>query len=548
MKRIALYVLFLIVLAVGVSANPLLNVIADQTVDEGAVLTFTITCSAPDNGASTFATDAGFGTLTKVSDTAATYTWSPGFSDAGVYNVTFNVTDGNSTDAQWMLITVNDVVTTSVTLPNVNIGSNSQEREETVTNTFTVTNAGSNTVTGITITSTADSKYNVTFLNVPSSLAPGASQVVTVMAYIPEDQDSGSEKIGIVTFAGTASAQPYTQTSDLNMNAVSELEIRDVEVSRNSDGDDDKSLDDGDDYDDAKRGDTINFLVEVKNTFSDNIDMDDVTVTIYNDDLDWDEEEDTSSIKDGKKEEIELSADIDEDIDPDSYLVEITVEGEDENGAIHRDSWTIDIEIKQKNHEITIVDADLAPETISCANRRTKLSVDLWNSGKKDEDEVSVKVKADDLDFYKRDVNLEIDEDDDETKIYDISIPSNVGQGTYLVEVTVYYDNDDESDSKSLTLVVPNCGQTTPPDTGDDDDDDDTGDDDDGDDTIITPGDPQTGTGTTTTPPSQYYQVAVGDKGSESLFNAGSMTLILLGLGILLILIIIIILVAKFLV
>ena len=93
----------------NVNAPPVLGSIGDKTVDEGALLEFTITATDSDEDAlsyqaSNLPTGASFNTQTRV------FSWTPTYTDAGTYStVTFTVSDGTLTDEEVITITVSNV-------------------------------------------------------------------------------------------------------------------------------------------------------------------------------------------------------------------------------------------------------------------------------------------------------------------------------------------------------------------------------------------------------------------------------------------------------
>ncbi len=87
------------------SGAPLLDTIGPKSVDEGQLLQFTISASDPDgdaltNTTSTLPEGAVFDAPT------GTFTWTPGYNQAGSYPVTFTVSDGSLTDSEDVTITV----------------------------------------------------------------------------------------------------------------------------------------------------------------------------------------------------------------------------------------------------------------------------------------------------------------------------------------------------------------------------------------------------------------------------------------------------------
>jgi hypothetical protein len=101
-----------VTISVGnVNRPPVLGAIGSKSVNEGALLTFTVTASDPDGDGLTFSassvpTGASFNPSTRV------FNWTPGFGSAGNYNVTFVVTDDGSpaeSDSEVVTISVGNV-------------------------------------------------------------------------------------------------------------------------------------------------------------------------------------------------------------------------------------------------------------------------------------------------------------------------------------------------------------------------------------------------------------------------------------------------------
>jgi PKD repeat protein len=90
----------------GTNRAPVLTGIGDQYVDENTVLSFTVNANDQDNDTLTYSAQnlpAGAVFADR------TFTWTPDYAQAGSYQVTFAVTDGELTDSQTITITVNNV-------------------------------------------------------------------------------------------------------------------------------------------------------------------------------------------------------------------------------------------------------------------------------------------------------------------------------------------------------------------------------------------------------------------------------------------------------
>lgn len=87
---------------------PVLAAIGDKTVDESSTLTFTVQAADPDRDPLTF-TATGLPPGAQFDARTRTFLWTPGYSQSGVYAVTFQVTDGyGGEDRQTITITVKD--------------------------------------------------------------------------------------------------------------------------------------------------------------------------------------------------------------------------------------------------------------------------------------------------------------------------------------------------------------------------------------------------------------------------------------------------------
>ncbi len=98
-----------------VNHRPALTVPAAQTINEGQELSFTVSATDIDAGQTlTFSATGlpGGATFTPTSNTTARFTWTPSFTQAGSYTVSFRVTDNGVpalADTKTVAITVNDV-------------------------------------------------------------------------------------------------------------------------------------------------------------------------------------------------------------------------------------------------------------------------------------------------------------------------------------------------------------------------------------------------------------------------------------------------------
>ena len=92
---------------------PELSPIGDQSVSEGELLIFTVSATDPDSDTLSYsASDLPAGA--DLSSSTGAFSWTPDYDQAGSYEVTFLVTDGNDgSDSETITITVSDVLPTA---------------------------------------------------------------------------------------------------------------------------------------------------------------------------------------------------------------------------------------------------------------------------------------------------------------------------------------------------------------------------------------------------------------------------------------------------
>ncbi|MEK6916125.1 MAG: hypothetical protein AABW92_00110, partial [Nanoarchaeota archaeon] len=239
----------------------------------------------------------------------------------------------------------------------------------------------------------------------------------------------------------------------------------------------DKSLDDGDSFDKVSKGDNIVIDLEVENRFDNNGNCDepddygdceiqDIEGELEPNDSDFDD--DSASFGDLKadKAAIEvLSFNVPSDIDEDDYDFELWVTGEDENGALHGEFMEFTLEVTVPDDEITVVTASLSPSILLCGETLTTLKVVIENTGLDDQDKASIFVISSKLGIRQEVYNIVIDEGDRVTKTFDLTLPSNLKTGEYVIAIEANYNKNVQTDLDSVVLTVTDCTTTTTPTT-----------------------------------------------------------------------------------
>jgi len=181
----------------NVNQIPVLNPIGNQTVNEGQLLSFTVSATDVDGDPLTYSArslPAG------ASFTGQSFSWTPGFNQAGSYTVTFSVSDGSRISEESITITVVDVplpdlyISTLSTAPtNVQPGG-SLSVSNSISNGGTAT-AGSFTIAFSLWPSGGTRDIPLTQTRSVSSLAAGATSTATTTVTVPATTPLGTYRI-----------------------------------------------------------------------------------------------------------------------------------------------------------------------------------------------------------------------------------------------------------------------------------------------------------------------------------------------------------------
>ncbi|MCH7946408.1 MAG: hypothetical protein IIC66_01275, partial [candidate division Zixibacteria bacterium] len=206
--------------------TPVLSSIGAKFVNEGANLNFSITATDPDGTTPSFSNSvlpAGV-TFTDNGDGSATFDWTPDFTQAGSYNITFRASDGALTDSEVVTITVTEsgnqaplltlIGAKSVTEGlNLNFSVSASDPDATIpalsttnlpTGASFVDNGDGSATFDWTPDFTQSGTYNVTFIASDGLLAD--SEVVTISVSETGNQIPQLSAIG-----------PQATTEDINL-------------------------------------------------------------------------------------------------------------------------------------------------------------------------------------------------------------------------------------------------------------------------------------------------------------------------------------------
>lgn len=361
------------------------------------------------------------------------------------------------------------------------IGGENTDRVAAQTS-FTITNDNASVMTNIQVTFSGgaeNTKYSLNVPNLPSNISANTGVSVTLNGTIPLDHPAvdastlkkGPIKIGVMTIKGTVGAQQVSQNVDVFMQAVNQLEIKKVRVECSSTS---KSVKDGDRIKNLKPGEQCSLEIEVENNFDDSdtnnqkigdISFDTVSIKVdsSNKDLDIDDVDDIDNLDAEDSDSIDVDMDFDEEADDGTYTVTVRVSGRDDNGALHGETLSFKLEITRLTHDIQIRRLEASPNRVDvCEARNVKVTANIVNQGKRNEDEVAVEISVPDLKFVKKIENIELDKDDSTSVSFDVPVPTAAKPGLLRMDVRTFFDTLAPSNQGSLDLTIDKCAESEP--------------------------------------------------------------------------------------
>jgi len=345
-----------------------------------------------------------------------------------------------------------------------------EDEEIYVTGSVNIMNNGTSaiTVSSISVTpkqTSSSQTFTLTELNItlpaPVQILAGATGAIPLSARIPEDLDAVNSQLRESAFdvadITLKDGSNSLVTLPAYMQRENHLKFDKVYVKV---GDSSDSVDDEDKVKEIKPGDEIEVEVIAENTFddkNDDVDIEDVEllVLIDDNDLDIDEDADIGDISSDEQETETVTFDVEEDADDDTYLMEITIEGEDQHGAKHGERINIDFDVEKNKHEVKIQDIKVLPAEANCGET-VQVKVEIANIGKSDEDEITLRVSSieDDLGIDQLMPNIELDEGDSTIKTFDVEIPNDAPEGIQAFTLISHYDFNEESDREAFAIDI----------------------------------------------------------------------------------------------
>ncbi|MGE0793192.1 MAG: hypothetical protein AB7V77_03380 [Candidatus Woesearchaeota archaeon] len=347
------------------------------------------------------------------------------------------------------------------------------DRQSSQVRTITIKNTGIEPLTNVQVSAKTTSGNEIpnTVLVVGSyknTLAVNEEITLTLTGIIPNSSDAGIEyKYGYLTVSGVHETQTVQDTADIYFKTSSYLSIESIKLYVNGDKEDTFNSN-GDSYDELKEGDEIKIVIDVEhNQDDDDAEMEDVFVELdVESNAEWDfideEESNEVDIEEGDNYEFEMSFTIDPDeLDEDSEdsaTFTVTVKGTDsETDFDHYVVWTFTLEIDREKDEITITNIEVSPYTLTCSDKQLTVSVDYKNTGSNDQDDGRIIVKSSGLDLRESYMFEDLESRDSDSRDFILNLPSDIEEGSYVLEVEAYDEDNELTDRESILIEV-NCG------------------------------------------------------------------------------------------
>ncbi len=373
-----------------------------------------------------------------------------------------------------------DIVESDATI-TVNYADFADDKQKTLTvstSGFTVRNTDTTNQVTVTITASLPTGYSADSRTI--TIAAGqTSSVINLPITLPHSRDSGNESIGTITVSGTAG----TESIPLKQVTKPMISLEEIEVDyTDKDGDIQTDSFDANDEDlelenEVSIGTEMTFTITIENIFDKDYDdgaLENIDLSIDADsDLfkEFEENYDFEDLDSDDSEHITFTTVIDNEADEDSYTLEFTVEGEDQNGAMHTVTKTLTFDITRKRDDIRITSAKILPSKVTACDNLFYIDVELENFGTKDQKFVSFVAYNEQLDINKNVASIELGDytERDNTWKEQFTFPLNdVVGGTYYLELMAYADLDKETDKQRIPLVIEACGETGTPNNDED--------------------------------------------------------------------------------
>ncbi len=407
-------------------------------------------------------------TLENGTDQTISFTVTIPSTAAGQYTGTITATDdADSANTEDITYTVDVSTEDSFTLDPTSFSIETfggEEEEETLT----ITNDGSTTLTSWTVSFKSEDddegkiededndEITITFSDPETSLSPGSSMTVTVDVEVDDDVDAGGDYEGTITVSATGSAS-VSVTASLDVDVTPDI----CEAGKQG-TDFDVTIEEPESNDDFNPGETVTVEVDVENKGSEDLDTV-IEVILYNEDEGKKEKvvKENVEIEEDESEsfriELELPTDLDDD---DTFYIYVQVH-EDGNEDDSCDYEKVRIDIEREDEDVQITEVTISPDYDLVCSDEYRVSVFVESLGTDEMEELYVEIFDGDLDVSESSASFDLgdynDDDNDNKVSFDLTLPSDIEEGSYYLEAIVYDEHGNNLDSELILVETGAC-------------------------------------------------------------------------------------------
>ncbi|MEM4267956.1 MAG: putative Ig domain-containing protein [Candidatus Woesearchaeota archaeon] len=307
--------------------------------------------------------------------------------------------------------------------------------------------------------------------------APSGMSIDTstgIISWTPTDSQTGANTVTLRVSDGALSVE---QSFSITVR-VFRLVVLDISASCEPQNCDDDDLSEAEAMDgnagtirNVAPGSTLTLKFRVKNEWPDgtrNHDIENVEITCELEDIGkMDQQEESADFgdlnPDERSDRVELVFDIPTDADEDTYDIDCTLEGEDEDGTDYSLDFSINVDVEKETHNVIFKSVSLNPSIVSC-KRDVLLTVEVQNTGKSTEKNLELVVQNPQLELFKSIFINQLKKDDGSNSVsrqqFRFSVPEKAIPGTYAIHLEVFYNDRDDSNIMDAILEVQKCQES----------------------------------------------------------------------------------------
>lgn len=343
---------------------------------------------------------------------------------------------------------------------------------------FTARNTGAENVTVQTTLSGLPSGYTVGSI-ANTLITAGSTATIAFNLNVPHQKNAGTETIGTIILTDTTTSTELTRVP-LIQNTKSMLELNEVTVDY-TDEDEESRREEFDESDatfdlDNKVliGTEVSVKVDIENLFNQDygnegtLENIEISFDVDDDDLYQESIDDEYSFDDLDAEDsgtLTITFIVSDEADTKDYDIDITIEAEDGNNAVHKIERTLTLTVERQRDDVRVTKATITPLTVTVCDSTITLDTTIRNLGSSRQRNVVVNVASTTLGIDARETSIELDpfDDNDDSWSKRFTFPlraPTVRTHTLTIRVT---NNNEQLDTKIVELPVAACPSAQPP-------------------------------------------------------------------------------------